>query len=349
TVDGTALAGSDYTATSGLLTFSSGQTSKTIAVSVSGDLVPEPDETFTLQLSEPFGGEIQDGTATGTIRNDDVLSVADASVTEGTSGATIVDVVVSLNRASEGPITVHYATQDDTAVAGVDYVAASGTLSFAAGETTKVLHIQVNGDTDFEPDETFQVVLSDPTGSRIVDGTATVRINNDDTPPPPSFSIGDATLVEGTGAGTSVMRFRVTLSEVLETDVTVDFATADRTANAGSDYTGRSGTLTIVAGSQVGFIDVPIIRDSTVEQNETFTVILSNPSEGTAIQDGSATGTIVNDDASLSIAARLADNAEGDSGSTSFTFTVTRSGDTSGSASAHWAVAGAAVDAADFA
>ena len=349
TVDGTATAGTDYVGATGTVTFLAGEISKTVTVTVNGDLSPEDNETLTLNLSNPSAGTgIRQGSASGTIFNDDGFSVGDVSLTEGNSGTSTVLVPVTLSAPAAGPVTVNYTTQDGTALAGLDYVATGGTLTFAAGETSKIIEVTINGDTQFEGNETFRVLLSSPSGSALVDSSATVSIDNDDTRPPPSFRIVDVGQVEGTGAGTSILRFQVALSEVAATDSSVQYATTPGTASADIDYTTATGTLTIPAGSLFGFIDVVVNRDTAIEANETFSVTLSNPSAGTAIAANTATGTIFNDDVSVSIAATSANKAEGHSGSTGFTFTVTRTGDTEWTQNANWVVSGSAVNGADF-
>ena len=202
TSNGTASASSDYTAQSGTLTFAAGETSKVVRVQVSGDTAVEANETLTLALSSPSGATIADGTAIGTITNDDTaplpaLSVADATVSEGNSGAKDLAFTVSLSAAATGPVTVAYVTNNGTATAGSDYTAASGTLTFAAGETSKVVHVQVSGDTAVEGNETLTLTLASPSGATIADGTAIGTITNDDTAPLPTISISDASVVEG--------------------------------------------------------------------------------------------------------------------------------------------------------
>src|SRR5205814_1137059 len=119
----------------------------------------------------------------------------------------------------------------------------------------------------------------------------------------------------------------------------------------GADFTGGvlpSGIVSFAAGETSQVISIDVAGDTLVESNEAFTVKLSNPSAGTVLGTATASGTIRNDDASLSIAATSADKAEGQSGTVPFTFTVTRTGDTSGAASACSAGPGAAVNGADF-
>ncbi|ORB29191.1 chitinase [Mycolicibacterium parafortuitum] len=182
-------AGGDYVPAVGTLTFTPGQTSKTVNVAVNGDTVVELDEQFTLTLSSPVNATIADGTGVGTIVNDDVdqaptappsVSVADLTVTEGNGAHSHFMFVVTLSKPSTETVTVHYATSNGTATAGVDYTATTGTITFAPGVTTQLLHVDVIGDTVGEPDETFFVTLTNPTGATIADGVATGTIADDD-------------------------------------------------------------------------------------------------------------------------------------------------------------------------
>jgi DNA-binding cell septation regulator SpoVG len=353
TVDGTATAaGHDYVHQAGTLTFAPGETSKTVTVAVGRDFTSESNETFSLVLSNPSANAgINDGTGQALITNDDGLSVGNASITEGNAGTSNVGVTISLSAAAATPVSVNWATANGTAVAVSDFVAQSGTVTFAAGETSKTVQVAVVGDTNWEPTETFRVVLSNPTGSSIVDGSGTITVFDNDVRPPPALSVSNASITEGTGAGITIMRFVVGLSYAATSTVTVAYATTNGTATAGSDYTATHGTLTIPAGSLFGIVEVPVTREALVEGNETLTLTLSSPTGGVTIDDGTAIGTIVNDDARLSIAATSASKAEGQSGSTPFTFTVTRTGDTGVAHTADWAVTGTGAspaNAADF-
>jgi chitinase len=166
TTDGTALAGSDFTAKSGTLTFAPGDTSKLFPVTIIDDSLAEDDETFTLNLSNATGGiAIVDPQGVGTIVNDDpdpIVSVANASVMEGDIGTTTLSLPVTLSGTSGREVDVDYATSYGTATAGSDYTATSGTLIFAAGETSKQIDVSVTGDLLVEGNETFTVTLSSP-------------------------------------------------------------------------------------------------------------------------------------------------------------------------------------------
>jgi streptogramin lyase len=185
TADGTATAPSDYAATSGTLTFAPGVLTQTITVSVVGDLVVEPNETFTVNLSAPTNATIAIGTGTGTIVNDDAaalptLSINNVTQNEGNSGTTPFVFTVTLSAASASPVTVNYATADGTATAPGDYGATNGTLTFAPGVLTQTITVNVVGDTVVEPNETFTVALSGATNATIAVATGTGTILNDD-------------------------------------------------------------------------------------------------------------------------------------------------------------------------
>ena len=289
TRDGTAAAGSDYTSTSGTLRFAAGETNKTIAVPTLEDATAEETEGFTVQLRDPSGATVADGTATGTITDDDEppgLSINDAlAVREGESA----EFVVQLSASSDKLVTVAYETRDGTAAAGSDYTSTSGTLRFAAGETNKTIAVPTLEDATAEETEGFTVQLRDPSGATVADGTATGTITDDDEPP--GLSIDDAPAVrEGESA-----EFVVQLSASSDKLVTVAYETRDGTAAAGFDYVVTEGTLRFAAGETNKTIAVPTLEDATAEETKGFTVQLRDPS-GATVADGTATGTITDDD-----------------------------------------------------
>ena len=168
--------------------FAPGQTTATVPVEIVGDSIPEADETFSLVIDFAIGLTVADGTGLVTILDDDtprVASVGAASVKEGQSGRSIVNVPVTLSPAAFRPVTVKWATSDLTALAGSDYAAASGVVSFAAGESSKTVPVTVYGDTAIEPTETFRLTLSDPSQATLGQSQATITIVNDDDTTPP--------------------------------------------------------------------------------------------------------------------------------------------------------------------
>ena len=290
---GTATAGKDFQADSGQVSFPSGQTTETITVHVIGDTDVEDDEALTVNLSNANNATITDPSAIVTIRNDDVpsISIGDASRTEGNSGTTAVTVTVSLSSPSPKSVSVHLDTADGTATAGKDYQSASAPVIFSPQQTSKPVTLTVIGDTVVEDDETFTVNLSGAVNAKIADPSATVTILNDDIP---TFTI-TGTSVQETNSGTTAS-VKVTLSPASPKTVTVDYATKDGTATAGSDYVAKSGILTFTSGHTSQTITISVIGDTTQEPDETFSVNLSNATNGAKIGTPSATVTIINDD-----------------------------------------------------
>jgi hypothetical protein len=181
TANGSATAPADYGASSGTLTFAPGEDAKTITVPIVDDTISEDDENFFVDLSDPLGATIADGRGVGTIVDNDArISINDVTVTEGNAGTTPATFKVTLSHSSSKTITVHYVTADGTATAPGDYGATSGTVTFAPGDTSEDVVVQVRGDTIDEPNETFTVNLSQPQNAGIADGTGVGTIIDDD-------------------------------------------------------------------------------------------------------------------------------------------------------------------------
>src|SRR5439155_20364965 len=159
------------------------------------------------------------------------------TLTEGTGGTTNATFTVTLSAASGRTVTVDYATANGTALAGSDYSAASGVLTFNPGQATQTVSVPVIGDAIHELNETFAVTLSNPTNATLAAATGTATIIDDDDP---TVSISDATVIEG-NSGTVNAVFTVSLSAPSDKSITVSYATADGTASAGADYVAKSG------------------------------------------------------------------------------------------------------------
>src|SRR5439155_474146 len=146
TADGTAtLEDGDYQVAYGTLTFAPGETSKNVSVLVNGDRLYEDSESFDVKLFDPTNAFVADPTGVGTILNDEpTFSVINVSAVDGNTGTTPLTFTITLSAAYEAPVSMNYATADGTAtVAGGDYQATSGTLTFAPGETSKTLTVLV--------------------------------------------------------------------------------------------------------------------------------------------------------------------------------------------------------------
>jgi hypothetical protein len=184
TTDGSAIAGSDYVATSATVTFTAGRTSQTVSVPIIGDALPETDEYFYVQLSSATNGTIWNSSGSGTILDDDTpptISVSDASISEGNSGTQVVTFTVSLSQFSGNGVSVNYTTANGSAkTSDSDYVAKSGTIYFAPGERFKTIEITVKGDTRKEQNERFYVNLSAHINATILDSQGIGTIMNDD-------------------------------------------------------------------------------------------------------------------------------------------------------------------------
>jgi hypothetical protein len=299
TSDNTAIAGEDYTAASDTLTFMPGDTMKVVPVTILADNVNEPTETFFIDLDTPTNATILDGHGIGTIPNDDpqpTISIDDVTF-NGTDSRGIFGFTVSLSNPSSSTITVHYATSDNTALAGEDYTADSGTLTFMPGDTMRVVPVTILADNVNEPTETFFVDLDTPTNATILDGHGIGTIPNDDALP--SISIDDPSEVEADSENN--ISFTVSLSNPSSQAVTVQYMTANGTATGGAatgpgvDYVTKSGMVEFLPGETTASISIQISSDIIDEANETFSVVLSSPM-GATITDGTSIGTIIDDD-----------------------------------------------------
>ena len=253
------------------------------------------------------------------------LSVNDVSAAEGNSGTTTLTFTVSLSSpAPAGGVTFDIATADNTATAGSDYVARNLTSqTITAGSTSYTFDVTVNGDTTFEPDETFFVNVTNVTGATVSDGQGLGTIQNDDAPPP-ALSITDVTQPEGT-SGTTTFGFVVKLDAPAPVGgVSFDIATADNTATvADNDYIANSATgVTIPEGSDTYNFDVTVNGDTKIELTETFFVNVTNVT-GATVSKSQGLGTITNDDAATpNLTINDVTHDEGNSGTTTYTFTV---------------------------
>jgi len=343
----------------GTVTFAAGELSKSVTVYVAGDTSVEAIERFSVGISNASdGGIIDQPNAQGLILNDDAgrysISPAGVTVLEGDAGSTPAVFTVTRSGFSSGASTVDWAVTADGSdpADGADFSGGAlpgGTVTFAPGETTRTITLAIAGDTAVEASEGFRVTLSNPSEGTLDTAQATGTIVNDDA----SFAIAALSADKAEGSsGTSAFTFTVSRSGWTAGTSSVDWAVTSASAADGADFAGGvrpNGTVTFGTGETSRTITVAVAGDATVEADEGFTVQLSNAT-GT-IGVGSATGTIRNDDASLSVAATNAARLEADNGSKAFTFTVTRSGYLGGTSSASWSVAGSGgspANAADF-
>ncbi len=297
TIPGSALPGEDYLTASGLLTFPPGSLTQTISVPVIGDTVVEANEIFWVKLSNPIGASLANERGEGVILNDDglTISIDDVAVTEGDSGEVAAIFTVSLSTLSVLPVLVEYATADNSATAPADYTAIpTTTLTFTPGVISRTIAVAVQGDTLHELDETFLVILANPSSGTLFKHQGVGAILDDD--PRPTLTINDVTVTEGDSGVTNAI-FTVFLEGPTTLTAAVNYATANGAAMAGSDYIAASGSLTFSPGITRQLITVQVLGDTIPENNETFLVNLSNPTNAN-IADGQGLGTIIDDDRS---------------------------------------------------
>ncbi|MEA2622006.1 MAG: hypothetical protein QOH61_916 [Chloroflexota bacterium] len=216
------------------------------------------------------------------------LTINDVKKLEGDSGTTAFVFTVSRSGDTDAPSAVRYHTESGTAKLPEDYVPIqNATLSFGGGATTRTITVQVIGDGKRAGNDTFFVVLTDPTNATIADARGKGTILNDD----PYLVVENGSITEP-GSGTVVVKVKVVLSHVESGAVTVHWRTRNGSAQAGQDYVGVvDRTLTFAAGETVMYARVTVKADSLNEANETFFVDLFNASNA-FIRDDTARVTI---------------------------------------------------------
>ncbi len=265
-----------------------------------------------------------------TVKPQPTISIATVSQNEGNSGTTAYTFTVSLNDTSTQTVRVNYATADSTAtIADSDYSAASGTLTFAPGDTSKTFTVNVNGDNRYENTEAFLVNLSNAINGTIATGSNSVNgtITNDDTVPVVNIT-PTVTHAEG-NSGTTPYDFTVTLSNSSFEAIAINYSTSDGTATiADGDYTAANGIVNFAPGEISKTITVNAIGDTTFEPDQAFQVKLTGSAVGSgAVSLGNTVGTgaITNDDTQPIISIGNVSQVEGNSGTTAYTFTVSLS------------------------
>jgi Calx-beta domain len=214
-------------------------------------------------------------------------------VSEGHSGTRAVTFTVTLSAPYDRVVTVDFATANSLAVAGSDYHAASGTLTFEPGQTTKTVLVLVNGDRFGEPDETFAVNLSGATNALVADGQGIGTILDDE----PRIRVTDVTKAEGGRNKTTLFTFTVTLSAAYDQPVTVSYRTLDNSATTSdNDYVARTGTLTFAPGETSKTVTIEVKGDRKKEGNEYFLLVLHDNSSNSLLTDNLGEGWILNDD-----------------------------------------------------
>ncbi|WP_167335410.1 Calx-beta domain-containing protein [Pedobacter kyungheensis] len=352
TANGTALAGLDYAATSGTLTFPAGSaagTTLTFSVPINDDNLVEPDETFNGTIANVTGGlvTIADSSATVTITDNDI---SEATISLGINGDETGPVngtfTVTLSKPSSTDTQLTY-TLGGTATEDIDYAAiVTKTIAIPAGQTKGTITIPVLTDDITENVETVIATLTSTSNPSVSISTTPARLNILDANSG-SVSISTASSVnEADGTAT----FFVTLNNAVQNAFSVDFATTSGTATSGLDYTATSGTLNFPANTPAGTVlsfTVPLNDDNIAEQDETFSAALSNiTGDAVLISNATATATIIDND--VSVATITAGASGSENGPANGIFTVTLSHPSSIDTQLSYTLAGTAVDGSDY-
>lgn len=296
-----AIAGSDYSATTGTLNFGAGEIVKTISIPLLDDSAFEGREYLFLQITAATQGlEFISPIVELAISDNDApagptISIADTSITEGTSTTanSAITFTVTLSSPALEQVVVRLSAGEDTAIAS-DFQVGDGTLTIEIGESGGTIDIPVRADNFAEPNERLFVALDSIRGAVAGDTFAIGTINNDDAGLP-ILEILDTTVSETNTSGAAAT-FSVRLSLPSSTNVTVAYNTGLGTALGGFDYIPASGTLTFLPGETAKTITVPIIGDTSYESTEVFGVTLSSAT-GATIARSIGAATIFDNDA----------------------------------------------------
>lgn len=268
------------------------------------------DITFPIALP---AGRVITATATDPNGNTSEFSAADPTGAAGSvqfsfnSFFVIEDVgmatiTVQRTGGSSGNLSVQFETTNGTATAGQDYTAASGTLNFANGETSKTIQIPIANDDTAEPDETFTLALKNPSSLDVFGSPISMVITIQDRTTVPALLVFGTSVTEGNLGTVTEARFEVRLSAATGRTVSVSYTTNNSNAHGGAacgtpgvDYQSTSGSLVFQPGSFQKFVPVNVCGDNSAELNEGFFLDISNPNNAT-IADTPALGTILNDD-----------------------------------------------------
>ncbi len=254
--------------------------------------------------------------------NKPVVSIGDVTRTEGSSnGLTDFNFSVNLSAPASVPVSLDYVVEGETAIAGMDFTDVSGTLNFAVGETSAILSIPVFADTVAETDKTFSVILTGAVGADLIEGatTATGTIRDDDTV---ELSIGRVDVQEG-NSGSKTAQITVSLNSVTTRAVTVNYALTNGTAMAGSDYTGKNGSLSFAPGVSQQTIPVTLLGDTLTEPDENFFITLSGARNAVISSTAGRAEVVIRNDDAPTVAIDSVSASEGSGGNTgTLDFTV---------------------------
>ncbi len=303
TTNGTATAGTDYVATNGMLNFASGETFETLNLFILNNSAFS-NRIFLVNLSNPSSPVqlVTNSTASITVVATNIgLEFSSTNNGVDKSGGNVTVSVLRVGSPS-GPVSVGFATQDGTALAGTNYDQTSGTLAFADGQISNSYTVTIINDERVDPNLTFTNLLLNPIGAQLLfPSNQTVTITNDLA----GFSFSSpAYSVSENGVSAVITVLRTGFTNNVTNTLSVSYATANGTAIAGTQYLATNGTLAFTNGQASATITVPIIDRNVTGGSETVLLTLSNPSTGAIlVNPNAATLTILNNDLSLIVPA----------------------------------------------
>ena len=343
----------DGTVFSGSLDFAEGESAKLISFETKNDAVIETDETFTIHLSNAsYGSQIVVNDLQGTVRNDDAQFVINASddVYEGNGGTKYLEITVTREGDLSSVDTVDYVVTagENNPVSADDFIGnafPTGTLTFGVDSDSEIIYIPLNADSVIEDTESLVVTLSNASeDTAIFSATTSVGVKNDDDIV--TLQANQVSKVEGADGVITLFTYVVSRSGDLSTTSQVAYAVAGSGSNPANaaDFVGGafpSGTVILEPNESSATIEIEVQGDYDLENDESFTLSLSNPTAGTTLDVSSVDNTIINDDIGISISGTTTNVVEGGvDQTTQHVFTVTRTGILDGSVEADWTLNG---------
>ncbi|HEY3833946.1 MAG TPA: Calx-beta domain-containing protein [Acidimicrobiia bacterium] len=286
TTDGTAVGGNnpsvdDYQSGSGTVTFPAGQQSEIVSIPVYGHANVGADKTFTMTLSDPQGAQLgSDNSVAQAIHNAAVLFINGTTVTGPVKGKVKANVIVNLDAPTTLPVTFSYATSDDSAVAGTDYTAASGTTTLKPGKTQFTIPVSVLANVTATGNRDFTTSITNIATANVTAPNPTTNVTITDTDP--SVSVSDV-VVKRPSTGTAKAIFAVSLSGAPTGPITMHYATVDGSALTGTDYKAKSGTITFSpTGPTTRTIPITVLVNPAASGSATFSLQLTQVVPGWA-------------------------------------------------------------------
>ncbi len=295
--DGTATAGVDYSNITQTLTFNAGETNKKVLLPIYNNTIVDGTRTALLTLTNAGGGGSL-GTrtnATLAITDNDLggtINFSRPAYSQFESGTNFYITVTRAGGKASG-VTVDYFTTEGTATSDVDYTNTFGTLTFAAGETNKIISIGIINDALHEGNETFTLSLTNVIGGATLGATnlTTLTIVDDES------TVGFSTATYATNEAAGNLLVTVTRTGSTLTPVNISYFTlADATALPGVNFTSVANTLVFPANVSSKTFLVPLINNTLAQGNVTFSLVLTNVTGGAAIGIQQAVATIIDND-----------------------------------------------------